>query len=81
MKTTIDVPDALLAEAREIARAENTTLRQLVADGLRTVVEARRRRPAYRYEPIVFDGEPGLAPGVDLTRWDRIRELIYDDDA
>ncbi len=78
MKTTIDVPDALLEAARARARREDTTLRELVAEGLRRVlVEEADAASAYRYEPVVFDGELGTQPGVDIGDWATVRELIY----
>jgi hypothetical protein len=35
MKTTLDIPDPLLREARTVAARERTTLRALVEQGLR----------------------------------------------
>ena len=35
MKTTIEIPQTLLDEARKLASQEGTTLRALVAEGLR----------------------------------------------
>lgn len=78
IKTTVDIPDALLKEARAQARARGTTLRELVADGLRTVIERKGAAERYRYEPVVFDGEQGIAPGIDLANWDKVRSLIYE---
>lgn len=80
MKTTVDLPDALLQAARERARQEDTTLRELVAEGLRRLLD-EQGPPAYRYEPVVFDGEPGTQPGVDIGDWATVRELIYGDGA
>ena len=48
MKTTIDLPDELAAEAKELARAEGTTLRELVVDGLRFEIERRRAHETTR---------------------------------
>ena len=42
MKTTIDVADSLLEEARQIAARDHTTLRELVQEGLRKVIDDRR---------------------------------------
>lgn len=77
MKTTVDLPDALLQAARERARREDTTLRELVAEGLRRVLAEETDAAAYRYEPVVFDGEPGTQPGIDIGDWGTVRELIY----
>ncbi len=67
IKTTVDIPEPLLREARAEARKRGTTLRELVIDGLRSVLARHDAKEPYRYEPVVFDGEPGLAPGVDLA--------------
>ena len=75
MKTTIDLPDALAAEARALAGAQGATLRDLVVAGLRAEVE-RRREPGPRVD-FVFPtvGGRGLQPGVDASR---LTDLAYD---
>lgn len=45
MKTTIDIPDALAQAAKDVARDQGSTLRDLVVTGLRHEVE-RRSTPA-----------------------------------
>jgi hypothetical protein len=42
MKTTIEISDRLLREARDLAASEGITLRVVVERGLRRVVEKRR---------------------------------------
>lgn len=79
MKTTVDLPDTLLAEAKERARRDGTTLRALLADGLRRVLdEPEPSGPGF--SSPVFEGGAGVRPGVDLTDWSQIRSLIYEDD-
>ena len=41
MKTTVDVPEALLVKAKMLAAEQRTTLRELVVDGLKRVTESR----------------------------------------
>jgi hypothetical protein len=78
MRTSIDIPDALLVRARRLAESRGTTLREVVLDGLRAVVEQGTRRPApFRLRDAAF-GEGGLAEGLDETDWDRIRDLAYE---
>jgi len=40
MKTTIDVPDEVLIKAKVFAAARRTTLREMVVQGLRQVMDA-----------------------------------------
>lgn len=44
MKTTVEIPDSLLEQARSLAQKEGTTIRALVEEGLRKVVDDRRKR-------------------------------------
>ena len=46
MKTTIDISDALLREARKVAARHAMTLRALVEQGLRKKVASRPLPPA-----------------------------------
>ena len=48
MKTTLDIPDPLLREARKVAERERTTLRALVEQGLRRVLADKQRRCGFR---------------------------------
>lgn len=76
MKTTIDLADPLLAEARKLARREGTTVRALVEQGLRLVL-SQRRRGVFRLRDASFDGG-GLRPELDGASWERLRELAYE---
>jgi hypothetical protein len=79
-KTTIDLPESLLSEAKEVAAREGTTLRALVVMGLRSVVDRRRhgRDARFRLRDASVDGR-GLQPAFRGVGWDRIREAAYDD--
>jgi hypothetical protein len=77
MKTTIDIPDSLLREARKLAIRERTTLRALVEQGLHRIVADRKRKPAFRLRKASFKGR-GLRPELADAGWDQLRELIYE---
>ena len=77
MKTTIELADALLDEARKVARREGTTVRALVEQGLRLVVAQRHRGANFRLRDASFGGG-GLRPEVEGASWDRVRELAYE---
>jgi hypothetical protein len=76
MKTTIDIAEPLLRDARKLAAREGTTLRALVEQGLRQVVATRSRPAPYRV-PKTSVGGRGLRPELREAGWDRIRNLIY----
>lgn len=46
MKTTIEIADPLFAKAKALAQKENTTLRQLVEQGLQQVIRERIEKKA-----------------------------------
>jgi Arc/MetJ family transcription regulator len=78
MKTTIEIADSLLTEARRVAEQEGTTLRSLVEEGLRQALKARVDAPApFQLHLVTFAGD-GLQPGVAEGGWDRIRGLVYE---
>jgi len=78
MKTTIEIADALLAEARQAADREGTTLRALVEEGLRETLKSRGEGvPPFHLRLVTFAGD-GLQPGVAEGAWERIRELAYE---
>jgi len=78
MKTTIDIPDPLLDDARRAAEREGTTLKALVEAGLRRVLAERRGKGArFRLRDARFRGE-GLQPGVTSGSWETLRDAIYE---
>jgi hypothetical protein len=79
MKTTIDIPDQLLAEAQALARREGTTLKALTQEGLRKVIaEKKAKKRGYKLPDRSFKGE-GYQPEFEDVPWDKIRDAIYED--
>jgi len=78
MKTTVEIPDTLLDEARKVANRQDTTLRVLIIEGLRRVIAERKRSGPFRLRKATFRGN-GLQAGVADAPWDRIREMTYED--
>ena len=76
MKTTIEISDSLLEEAKRLAAKEGTTVRAYVEQGLRRIVAERKSRGLFRLRKATFKGK-GLQPGVQDATWKRIRETIY----
>ena len=79
MKTTIDIADPILREARKLASREGTTLRALVEQGLRQVISERKQKQPFRLRPVTSGGE-GLRPELQDASWDEIRDLSYEKD-
>lgn len=79
MKTTMDIADALLLDAKRLAEREGTTLKALVEAGLRQVLaEQARSTPPFRLRRASFKGK-GLRRELEGAAWDRLRELAYED--
>lgn len=66
MRTTLDINDALLLEAKHIAAERHTSLKAVVEDGLRAVVGSRLRDAGVAYWPVCTQTRP--VAGIDLTR-------------
>lgn len=77
MKTTVEIPDALFAEAKRVAAEEGTTLRELVEAGLREVVQRRRRPRPFRLRDAGLGGR-GLRPEFAGGDWARLRDAAYE---
>jgi len=81
MKTTIEIADALLEQAKAVAAEEGTTVRALVESGLRWRVEEHRAHyGAFKLGDASFGGD-GIAPELRGASWERIRDLAYGNDA
>lgn len=76
MKTTIDLPDELARQARQVARKEGVTLRALVEEGLQRSLEARRHG-ARRQLDFPSYGGSGLTDEFRGATWSRMRDEIY----
>jgi len=66
MRTTLDINDALLAEAKAEAARQRTTLTRLIEEGL--VLRLRPAPPVSEAKPFVlpvYHGVGGLRPGID----------------
>jgi hypothetical protein len=77
MKTTVDLPEALLRRAKRLAAREGTTVRALVEESLRRVLSEREREGRFKLRPVTFKGE-GLNPDISKDGWEGVRDLIYE---
>jgi hypothetical protein len=75
-KTTIELPEGLLRDAKKVALEERTSVKALIERGLRAVVLERRRRGRFKLRRASFEGD-GLVAGRTLQDWASIRDQIY----
>ena len=82
MRTTINLPDSLLTQAKKAALDAGTTLTELIANALREALAKKKIRSSKQVPPMpIFTpppGEEGFQPGVDLndsaSLWDLMDE-------
>lgn len=72
MRTTINLPDALAAEAKARAAAERRTFTSLVEEGLRTVLDNADRGRSQPPQPLPSFGDPAGRILVDLADRDAV---------
>lgn len=77
MKTTIEISNSLLEEARKLAAKERATVRALVEQGLRQIVAERKSRGAFKVRKATFKGQ-GLQTGFAGATWEQMRETKYE---
>jgi hypothetical protein len=64
MKTTLDIQDELLANAKAAAALQRTTLTRLIEEGLSMRLAQVRQVKRKRVSLPVFDGKTGLVKGL-----------------
>lgn len=80
MKTTLNLNDQLLADAKALAAQQRTTLTRLIEEGLQMRLRAKEnpaKRPRVRLP--VFKGHGGLVKGVDPQSNKALLEALGDD--
>ncbi len=77
MKTTVEISDSLLSEARKQAAREGVTLRTLVERGLRRVIGEAGHEAAFKLRRVTFKGK-GLQAELSGARWEKIRDMVYE---
>lgn len=77
MKTTVEIPESLLEDAKQLAGREHTTVRALIIEGLRRLLQDRRKSRPFKLRKATFKGQ-GLAPQIAEGAWEPIRDLTYE---
>ena len=76
MKTTVELSDALLHEARDIAARKGVTLRAIIEQGLRRVIDEANRPKPFKLRNVGFGGA-GLQAEFQDSSWEQLRDAIY----
>jgi hypothetical protein len=79
MKTTVQIPDALLADVQKIAQKNNTTFRALVQEGLLHVVERERlKKKPLKLKDCSYPPKHQVKKLVEPMNWEDLRAMIYE---
>jgi hypothetical protein len=77
MKTTVEISDPLLREARKLAAREGVTLRTVIERGLHRVITETKQGTPFKLRRASFKGK-GLQPELRHASWERVRDLAYE---
>ena len=77
MRTTVDVDADLLLQAKRLGLEGERSLSRVIEDSLRSYLAQRAAAPARTPASFpVFEGRPGLAPGVVLEDKQALLDLL-----
>ena len=80
MKTTLNINDQLLADAKSLAAQQRTSLTRLIEEGLKLRLRAQTvPRPRGKVRLPIFKGQGGLVAGVDPLSNKSLLEALGDD--
>ena len=80
MKTTLNLNDQLIADAKALAAQQRTSLTRLIEEGLRLRLRANAAPATYRRTRLpVFKGRGGLVAGVNPLSNKALLEALGDD--
>lgn len=75
MRTTIDLPDHLLVDAKKLAAERHVPLTRLLEESLRAYLAVERLRTRGKPEPLPVLSDPAPVPGIDLDDTSRLWEI------
>jgi hypothetical protein len=78
MKTTVDINDALLLQAKQLAAERHQTLKSILEAALRKFLdESHAASPPFKLRKHTFRGR-GLQPHLKQGDWATLREHLYE---
>jgi hypothetical protein len=76
MRTTINLPDDLILQAKKAALEADTTLTEIIANALRESLSRTRRKGLPKKFRVITYGSGGVFPGVDLDDTSSLLDLM-----
>ncbi len=76
MKTTVDLPDDLLIEAKKRAAEQRRPLRAILADGLRAELSKKAKSPGQRRRRLRWVTAKGGLPPVELADREKMSDWL-----
>lgn len=76
MKTTIEISDDLMKQAKKLAARRNSTLRAVIERAIRTALKEEQRAEKFKLPDRSVDGK-GLQPEFEHRPWSDIRDAAY----
>ena len=76
MRTTINLPDDLILQAKKAAVEADTTLTEIIANALRESLSRKRRKGPRKEFKVIAYGKGGVFPGVDLDDTSALLDLM-----
>jgi hypothetical protein len=76
MRTTVNLPDDLVLQAKKAALEADTTLTEIIANALREALGKRGNKKARRDFKVITSGSGGLLPGVDLDDTSALLDIM-----
>ncbi len=76
MKTTVEISDALIDRARRYARRQGTSVRALIEEGLRRVLDSEEPAAAYQLSDCSV-GAAGKPNPLETLSWQDLRHEMY----
>jgi len=75
MRTTVDIADNLVRQAKAVAHRDRTTLRALVEEGLHAVLTRRSKAMSVHIRPVIVHGR--MTPEFHNATWSQLRDEFY----
>ncbi len=76
MRTTINLPDDLILQAKKAALEADTTLTEIIANALREALVRRKQSTQRKKFKMITYGKGGTYPGVDISDTSALLDIM-----